>query len=94
MTLEEKANRYRDLVHAMQSGIAYSKNSFEVEHKHLRVGINTALSDQAALVELLLRKGIITKDEYFDILIEFMENEVKSYENKLSKEYGAEIKLG
>ena len=94
MNLEQKKQRYRDLAHAMQSGIEYSQDNFEREHKHLRVGINSALSDNAALVSLLMKKGLFTEDEYLDVLIEFMEREVVRYEEELSKTYGASIKLG
>lgn len=94
MTLEEKKRKYHELAHAMQSGIEYSKNQFEREHKHLRVGINTAHSDHAALVSLLLKKEIITEEEYLDSLIEFMEKEVQRYETELSNLYNANIRLG
>lgn len=63
------------------------------EHKHLRVGINTAHVDHAALAGLLIKKGIITQEEYMDALVEAMEAEVKRYEAHLSKIYGANITL-
>ena len=50
---------YVDKAHAMQTGVA-----IEMQHddgptsaKHLRVGINAAMSDQAGLVKLLIAKG-------------------------------------
>lgn len=94
MTPQEKAQKYNELAHAMQSGIEYGKNEFEREHKHLRVGINTAHSDHAALVSILIKKGIITQDEYMDALNEFMEKEVQRYEKELSEQYKANIRLG
>lgn len=94
MTIQEKAQRYAQLAHAIQSGIEYDKNEFEREHKHLRLGINTAHTDHAALVSLLMRKGVITEDEYWDALLESLEREVERYEKALSKAYGANIKLG
>lgn len=94
MTIKEKARRYQELAHAMQSGVAYEKDEFEREHKHLRVGINTAHVDHSALATLLIKKGIITQEEYMDALVEAMETEVKRYERHLSELYGANIKLG
>jgi glutamine synthetase len=100
-----KTNRYADLCHAVQTGIAWKlklenpevKNINEDpnlrEHKHLRVGIDTSKSDQGALAALLIEKGIFTEDEYIDALITFMEREVKSYEEYLSERLKAEIAL-
>jgi hypothetical protein len=93
MTIKKKAKRYQQLAHAMQSGVAYEKDEFEREHKHLRVGINAAHVDHSALVGLLIKKGIITQEEYLDALVEAMEAEVKRYEEKLSRDYGANISL-
>lgn len=76
-----------------EKGVAYEKDEFEWEHKHLRVGINTAHVDHAALAGLLIKKGIITQEEYMDALVEAMEAEVKRYEAHLSKIYGANITL-
>jgi hypothetical protein len=97
MALEEKKARYVELCHAMQTGVAYSmeKDPSERSAKHLRVGINSALANVAALADLLMAKGIFTEDEYWDAVIKRMEAEVKSYEDKLRELYGgtAEITL-
>jgi hypothetical protein len=94
VTTEEKTRRWHQLAHALQSGIEYSKNEFEREHKHLRVGISTAHVDHSALASLLIKKGIITQEEYLDALVEAMETEVKRVEAELSIVYGAKITLG
>lgn len=94
MTLAEKALKYQSLAHALQSGIEYNRDQTEKDPKHLRVGINVAHSDHAALVNLLIAKGLFTQDDYFDYLIEQLEKEVQSYEEMLSAQYGANIKLG
>ena len=82
MTIEEKRQKYIELAHAMQTGVALdqAKGSNDGTPKHLRVGINCALSDHGALVKLLIAKGLFTEDEYYDHLIEFMQREVDRYE--------------
>jgi hypothetical protein len=97
MTLEEKRAKYKALGHAMQTGVAYEMENdpTDTTPKHLRVGVNAAMSDHAALASLLLEKLIFTEDEYYDRLIEFMQREVDGYQAKLSQRYGgADIKLG
>ena len=91
MTLEEKKKKYAALTHAMQTGVAYKmeRAPAETTPQHLRVGVNCAMSEQGALVGLLMKKGIITEDEYLDALIESMEGEVQSYQTELTELYGA-----
>jgi len=91
---------YKSLVHAMQSGVAMKMNkdggpeSGETSPKHLRVGINSAMCDHAALVRLLIKKGVFTEEEYFEEIEAEMRREVERYERDLSVHYGAHIKLG
>lgn len=95
MSVEEKRKRYQELLHAMQTGVQTKMNyeDKDTQPKHLRVGINAAMSDHAALVYLLVRKGLITEEEYFDSMIEFMEREVESYRALLHDLLGANITL-
>lgn len=95
MTLDEKRERYRALVHALQTGVAYEMelNPKPTEPKHLRVGINSAMVEHSALVDLLIRKGLLTLDEYFDALLVAMEREVHQYQQRLAEHYGADITL-
>ena len=85
--------RYLQATHAMQSGVKLMMNYEHPEAqtpdnakdpstspKHLRVGVNSAMIDNAALVHLLLDKGIITQDDYEASIADQMENEVKLYE--------------
>ena len=62
-------DRYLKAAHAMQTGVALemSRHAAPTEPKHLRVGVNAAMSDQAGLVKLLIAKGIFTEDEYFGL---------------------------
>jgi len=105
MTPEEKYQKYLELLHAVQTGIAWNiaishpdvsdinQDSNLREHKHLRVGIDVTKSDQGALVSLLIKKGIFTEDEYLDEIVEFMQREVKAYEEGLSAHFGRPITL-
>lgn len=86
---------YLEAQHAMQTGVAMEieLDNHSVQPKHLRVGINTALCDQAALVRLLITKGIISNDEYLDAIKEEMNAEVTRYEIKLSDKLGKKVTL-
>lgn len=95
MTEEEFVAENIRLGHAMQSGVAMeqSAGSTDGTPKHLRVGVNAALVEGGAVARLLIRKGLITKEEYFDAIIEGMKREVKTYEARLSKATGAKVTL-
>jgi hypothetical protein len=92
MNLEEKKAKYIALCHAMQTGVAFKmeKDNKDTSPKHLRVGINIAMSDHSALVHILFEKGILTEEEYFDALIESVEREVQMYESVIKELYGAD----
>jgi hypothetical protein len=97
LTQEEQNDlqRHYDAAHAMQSGVAQymQVNPRDTEPKHLRVGINTALVDHASLVDLLISKGVFSRGEYLKVIADGMEREKQDYEERLSKHYGANIKL-
>ena len=95
MTIEEKRQKYFDLCHAMQTGVAYKmeKDVSDTTPKHLRVGVNSAMVDSAALARVLMAKGVFTEGEYFHALIATMTDEVEKYQAWLSAKYGREIKL-
>lgn len=92
----DKIQRYESLMHAIQTGVATEMGlgSKDTTPKHLRVGINSGLVNQAGLVNLLVQKGIITEDEYFDAIITEAEAEVKRYEDRLFEKTGTTIHLG
>ena len=98
------ADRYKAAAHGMQSGVALQRQK-EIERgipederetgpKHLRVGVNSAMADHGALVELLISKNVLTREEYFEAITNAMERERASYEEALSKALGANITLG
>lgn len=96
MTIEEKRARYEELLHAIQTGVAFKmgKDGSDTTPKHLRVGLNAAMIEHAALAVLMIKKGIITEEEYVDQLIVELEREVASYQAELETLYGANsIKL-
>ena len=88
--------RYEIALHRMQSGVAFllPRDPDETSPKHLRVGVNSAMVEHAALVRLLIAKGILTEEEFFRGLADAMEEEATRYEQRLQQEYGANIKLG
>lgn len=87
--------RYHAALHAMQSGVAaeHSQGSNDATPKHLRVGVNSALVNDAAIARLLIAKGVITLDEYEAALAAEMEVEQRSYEERLSAAIGKPVKL-
>lgn len=76
--------RSMELLHGMQSAIEFGFGGSDGnrQHKHLRVGINNALISHAALVQLLIEKGVITEEEYFDKYVEALELELMGYESE------------
>lgn len=95
MTIEEMRERYWKLAHAMQSGVAAWMNydPLETSVKHLRVGVNSAMADVGSLGRLLVKKGVISEEEYTEAVMEGMEREVASYEEQLSERMGKRIHL-
>lgn len=91
---EEDVARYRQAAHAMQSGVKLDQElgSPDGSPKHLRVGVNSAMVDHAALVQLLIAKGILTEDEYHKAIADGMEAEVERYRERLQLPSG--VKLG
>jgi hypothetical protein len=87
MSIEENKARYDAAAHAMQTGVAYEMNKgardSATEPKHLRVGVNAAMADQEGLVRLLIRKGVITEEEYFEAVADSMEAELKRYQDRM-----------
>jgi len=92
----EALRRYHAAAHAMQTGVALKMehDGTETQPKHLRVGVNSALVDGAALAELLIHKGVITKDEYLTTIALGMEREVEMYKEWVADHFpGANINL-
>lgn len=88
------ARRYEIAQRRMQSGVAADQAIKPETGKASRVGINTALSDHAALALLLIDKGVITRTEYLAAIGNEMEKEVQRYEKHLSDRVGKPVSLG
>lgn len=95
MTVEEDRERYERAAHAMQTGVAAEMgyDPRATEPKHLRVGVNSALVDSGALAGLLIRKGVITEEEYAAALADGMEAERDRYKAEIEAQYGASVNL-
>lgn len=87
--------RYHAAAHAMQTGVAVdqSRGSNDGTPKHLRVGINAAMADHAGLADLLIEKGLFTREEYVKAIADSMEREKKRYEDHLQSRYGLKVTL-
>lgn len=88
---------YTDLAHAVQTGVSYDiARGVDVagaNAKHLRTGVNSALVQNSALVNLLMSKGIITELEYVTALRDGMKQEKEKYEKLLGDHYGTTVSL-
>lgn len=87
MSIDEDRHRYIAAAHAVQTAIAATRGR-DTEPKHLRVGIDITKSDQGALSELLIKKGIITREELIKALADAMEREQASREAELGVKLG------
>lgn len=79
MTYDPRVHRdkYLGLAHQIQTAIAAE---LEVDPssgtpKHLRVGVNMAMCDIAALVDLMIEKGVCTQQEFSDKQLYYMAKE-------------------
>ena len=92
---DEHIQRYERALHAMQTGVMFDQEhgSDDGSPKHLRVGVNSAMVNAAALASLLVAKGVITWDEYGEALATAAEDEAARYEQILRQRYGLDIHL-
>lgn len=74
---------YESAAHGMQTATAHEQNlgSDSGSPKHLRVGVNSALVNVAALAELLIKKGLITEAEYLEELRLAMNDELARHQD-------------
>lgn len=96
MTADEFLAEYTRLGHAIQSGVALEINNPAIksaEPKHLRTGLNCVMSDFGSLGRLLIAKGLITEDEYFEAVLTGLRAEVASYEQRLNAAFGGRPRI-
>lgn len=81
---------YLEAAHAMQTGVAMrmTRHPEEIDPKHLRVGVNSAMVNQAAIARLLIEKGIITEEEYEKAICAEMNAEAERYQKTIREELG------
>ena len=85
--------RYLRAMHAMQTGVEFQEDKTELEPKHLRVGVNSAMVGQGALVQLLIKQGLIDEVAFYEKMADLMEADAESYGKRISEERGQNIKL-
>jgi hypothetical protein len=95
---KELYTKLHQLAHAVQTGVMYeiekTPANSATSPKHLRTGVNMAMCENAALVELLIDKGIFTLEEILQYNCNKVQEEVENYERRLSAAYGMKITLG
>lgn len=93
--LDELHQRYYAAMHGVQAGVSLDieDDPSSAEPKHLRVGFNSAFVNEAAIVRLLIDKGLCTEVEYWEHLVAEAEAERTRYETKISKRFGAKVTL-
>jgi hypothetical protein len=86
--------KYSKLMHAMQSGVAHLQEldggveSGETSPKNFRVALNSAQVETAALVQLLVDKGVFDPMEFEKMLFSMLETEIKKYERSIAAKRG------
>jgi hypothetical protein len=93
--VENLKTRYNAALHAVQTGVRMliELGDTLATPKHLRTGIDSAHVSDAAVVRLLIAKGIITEHEHLEALTVAMEEERKSYEDRLTEKIGKKVTL-
>lgn len=92
MSAQDKTD-YLHHSHRMQTGVEYLKDKSDQTPKMLRVGVNAAMSDQSGLAGLLIKKGIITLDEYENAMAEAMKREADRYEAEVAQQYPGQVNV-
>lgn len=75
---------YEEAMHGVQTGIAFDINAGSniATPKHLRVGVDSLFINDAALARLLVKKGIITHEEYTEEIRLEANRELDRYESR------------
>lgn len=93
--IEEHRAKYLAAMRSMQSGVAMWMNydPGETQPKHLRVGVNSAFVQSSVLADILIKKGIITEEEWWGALVDGMEAEANDYAKKIEARLGGSAKI-
>ncbi len=98
-----KDQRIKELAHQHQTAVKLLRD-FELNQgkpedrlstgpKHLRVGLDSSLVSNGALLALLIEKGIIKYQDYMDALVEFWEREIAADKERLKEYFGRDVEL-
>jgi hypothetical protein len=81
---------YEQALHGIQTGISLEieRGSDCASPKHLRVGVNYAMCEHAALVRLLIDKGLFTQEEYAQAITDEFNRELERIEKSVNAQYG------
>jgi hypothetical protein len=87
---------YEAAMHGVQSAVRYEmtqrglpdSGAFVDMLKHLRAGVDARASDALGLAELLIKKGLITGEEYIEHLRLAANEELARYEAYIKTTYG------
>lgn len=96
-TPSELLSRYTQLAHGVQSGVAWRQGQEAPGYdrdKHMRTGVDITKAEQGGLAMLLVRKGLITHEEYLAALVEGLELEVLTFEDEATTASGVSITFG
>lgn len=88
-------DRYVAAMRALESWVAVKARMepAETNPQQLRLGVNSALLQQSALVQLLANKGLISEDEFLEAMANAAEQEVARYQQWVSATTGVEVSL-
>ncbi len=75
-------------------GITMAAGGNECDAQSLCAGMTMGLSDHAALVTLLIAKGLFTEVEYFEAMATAAEKQKVRWEQTLSAQLGKNVTLG
>lgn len=92
MQMRDLGLSYEAAAHGVQSAVKYEmeqrKRPVDDELKHLRVGIDMRAADMRGLVELLIKKGVLTVEEYVEEMRLAANEELARYEDHVRRTYG------
>lgn len=99
--LKTLKTKYLQLMNAMQSGVMMQQHVQAHRdakdqawfNKDARVGINSALNSNGALVAVLFKKGILTEEEYLESLVATTQEDVDRLKRELADRLQTKVEL-
>ena len=85
---EDQEARSLAAAHAVQAGTKTLNPDFRPGEMDCRIGLNVSKAEMGGFAELLIAKGVITRDEYVEAMIKGCEDEKARMEDELSTKYG------